>query len=86
MTEHPIPPANESEKTGKKKSKKFYLWGVIVLLLLLLPFTALTFYVNGYEAIFPNIYVANSHYMLHLVLLKYNFRYQLLKNQLLQEE
>lgn len=59
MTENHIPPANEPEETGKKKTKKLYLWGVIVLLLLLLPLTALTFYVSGYEAIFPNVYVGD---------------------------
>ncbi len=50
---------NNTETAGAGKHKKIWILGISILLLILLPLTVLAVYVNGYEGIFPNIYVGD---------------------------
>jgi len=58
MTKHTNTNADHPSESPKKK-RKLWIWGIAFLLILLLPFTALTIYVSGYDGIFPNIYVGD---------------------------
>ena len=56
------PPKGSHRKSGgaENRKKPLVVIGVLVLLVLLLPLTVLTVYVNGYDAIFPNVYVGDT--------------------------